>query len=304
MIKAYIGVTDGEWFDLLRRQADLEETNFWQPSGNRSFQAIKPGELFLFKLHSPRNYIVGGGVFTHFSLLPISLAWEAFGVGNGARTFQEMRDRVEKYRRVTSDRSADYTLGCILLEEPFFFNEEDWIPSPSDWSPNIVQGKTYDLSVEPGRSIWDAIQERRKSASIIREEAGRLGTPALIQPRLGQGAFRILVTDGYERRCAFTGERTLPALDAAHIRPFSMVREHRPDNGMLLRRDLHALFDRGYITVTPDYNIEVSRRIREEFDNGKDYYKLHGSRMRMPASANISPDRTALEWHNTNVYMS
>jgi putative restriction endonuclease len=40
-----------------------------------------------------------------------------------------------------------------------------------------------------------------------------------VQPRLGQGAFRLLVTDAYQRRCAVTGERTLPVLDAAHIRP-------------------------------------------------------------------------------------
>ncbi len=303
MIWAYIGVTDGEWFKLLRNQPALEEANFWQPSGSRNFQSLKPGELFLFKLHSPNNYIVGGGVFAHFSLLPISLAWEAFGLANGARSLQEMRGRVEKYRRVESERSTDYTIGCILIEEPFFFEEVDWIPSPTDWSPNIVQGKRYDLSVEPGRSIWDAIQERR-GMSVVRDEARTIGEPALIQPRLGQGAFRILVTDGYERRCAFTGERTLPALDAAHIRPFSHVLEHRPDNGLLLRRDLHALFDRGYLTVTPEHEIEVSRRIKEEFENGKDYYRLHGTKMRLPKAPFISPDRSALEWHNENVYMS
>src|SRR5258708_29817376 len=71
------------------------------------------------------------------------------------------------------------------------------------------------------------------------------GEPTLIRPRLGQGAFRIVVTDNYQRRCAVTGERTLPALDAAHIRPYAEQGVHEPINGLLLRRDIHSLFDRG-----------------------------------------------------------
>ena len=52
------------------------------------------------------------------------------------------------------------------------------------------------------------------------EAGARFGEPHLIRPRLGQGAFRVLVTDIYRRRCAVTQERTLPALEAAHIRPY------------------------------------------------------------------------------------
>jgi len=89
-MKAFIGVTDHDWFQLLRSQLSIEEVNFRQPSGNQLFKALKPGELFLFKLHSPNNFIVGGGFFAHSSLLPISMAWEAFGIANGATSFFEM----------------------------------------------------------------------------------------------------------------------------------------------------------------------------------------------------------------------
>jgi putative restriction endonuclease len=92
-----------------------------------------------------------------------------------------------------------------------------------------------------------------------------------VQPRLGQGAFRLLVTDAYQRRCAVTGERTLPVLDAAHTRPYAELGPHRLENGILLRKDLHALFDAGRVTVTPSLELRVSRRIREEFENGRDY---------------------------------
>jgi putative restriction endonuclease len=306
MIKAYVGVTDRKWFDLLRSQPGIDEVNFWQPSGGRNFRAIRPGELFLFKLHRPDDFIVGGGIFAHFSLLPISLAWDAFQVGNGALDLFEMRTRVEKYRRVPPAAHDDYTIGCILLEQPFFLPREQWIPIPQDWSPNIVQGKTYDLTVEPGRTIWTKLQTHQESTtgSVVRETAAAFGEPVLVQPRLGQGAFRILITDGYERRCAFTGERTLPALDAAHIQPFSEIKQHRLDNGLLLRKDLHALFDRGYVTVTPELHIEVSKRIREEFENGREYYRLHGQEMRPPAAKHMHPSSEALAWHNEKVFKS
>lgn len=306
MIKAYVGVTDRKWFDLLRSQPGIDEVNFWQPSGGRNFRAIRPGELFLFKLHRPDDFIVGGGIFAHFSLLPISLAWEAFQIGNGALDLFEMRTRVEKYRRVPPSAHDDYTIGCILLEQPFFLPREQWIPIPPDWSPNIVQGKTYDLTVEPGRTIWTKLQTCQESTtgSVVRETAAAFGEPVLVQPRLGQGAFRILITDGYERRCAFTGERTLPALDAAHIRPFSEIKQHRLDNGLLLRKDLHALFDRGYVTVTPKLQIEVSKRIKEEFENGREYYRLHGQEMRPPAARHMYPASESLAWHNEKMFKS
>jgi hypothetical protein len=63
----------------------LDEVNFWQPGGRSQFRVLQPGELFLFKLHSPNNFIVGGGLFGHASIVPISLAREAFGDKNGAR---------------------------------------------------------------------------------------------------------------------------------------------------------------------------------------------------------------------------
>jgi putative restriction endonuclease len=68
--------------------------NFWQPSGTSNFAAIQPGELFLFRLKSPRNAIGGYGVFSYASRLRISLAWEAFGIKNGAASFEDMRRRV------------------------------------------------------------------------------------------------------------------------------------------------------------------------------------------------------------------
>ena len=125
------------------------------------------------------------------------------------------------------------------------------------------------------------------------------GAPVTIRPRLGQGAFRVEVTDAYLRRCAITGEKTLPALEAGHIRPYAKSGPHEIRNGLLLRSDLHNLFDLGYLTVTLDYKVKVSRRIREEFENGRDYYALDGQRLAvLPSDETARPAREFLEWHH------
>ena len=301
-MRAFIGVTDREWFNLLSSKPSLEEVNFWQPSGHRLFRALSPGELFLFKLHSPNDFIVGGGFYAHSSLLPISLAWESFGVSNGAPDLPQMRSRVAKYRREQEDKFADYTIGCILLEQPFFFSQDQWIPVPADWKSNIVQGRGYDLTVEPGKTLWEQLGMAMTAPGVNVEAQKRYGDPIIIMPRLGQGSFRVLITDVYQRRCAMTGEKTLPALEAGHIRPYADMGQHAVSNGLLLRRDLHALFDKGYITVTPSYTIEISKRIKEEFENGKDYYRLHGTTVSVPEKPEDRPAAEHLAWHNETMF--
>jgi len=206
----------------------------------------------LFKLHSPRDFIVGGGLFAHWSRLPVSLAWEAFGEKNGASSLDEMRFRLGRYRDTSEDPRADYEVGCLLLEQPFFLAEADWIPVPRDWKPNIVRGKTYEGGTGEGKWVLVQLAAAAPQAGLAQQEPYRpravwettSSHPTLVYPRLGQGSFRVLVTDLYGRRCAVTGERTLPVLEAAHVRPVSAGGPHDPRNGLLLRSDLHTLFDR------------------------------------------------------------
>lgn len=301
MLNAYIGITDKLWFRTLSMQPGIDEVNFWLPSG-RSFKALNPGELFLFKLHYPEHFIVGGGIFAHFTVLPVSLAWEAFEIKNGATSLRELRERISRYRKVPTDPHEDYRIGCILLEQPFFLPEKKWIAAPPDWPKSAVTGKIFDLTVEPARSILQQLHLSQNNPHLIQEAPARYGSPTLVLPRLGQGSFRVLVTDAYGRSCAISNERTLPVLDAAHIKPFSEAGENRITNGILLRKDLHTLFDKGYITITPDLVIEVSKKIREEFENGRDYYKFHGQGMRPPKDWTDRPSRESLAWHNEHMY--
>ena len=308
-MKLWVGVTDNDWFDVVSHTQGIDEVNFWQPGGGTSFRVLQPGEPFLFKLHSPLNFIVGGGFFAHWTRLPISLAWEAFEVKNGARSFDEMRKLIVKRRGGVTNRHEDFQIGCILLTQPFFFNREDWIRVPTDWHPSIQQGKQYLASEEPGKSLWEEVNiliaglPRYSKPEQQIGDHPRYGKEIYFRPRLGQGAFRVLVTDAYHRACAITEEHSLPALEAAHIKPFNESGPHDVNNGILLRSDFHRLFDRGYITITPEYKIEVSRRLKEEFENGRSYYPFQDKPLHhFPPNPKDWPSKELLVWHNDIVF--
>lgn len=303
-LRYYVAVTDRQWYRFLSARPEWDEVNFWQPGGTRAFRALEPGEPFLFKLHHPEHSIVGGGFFVRSVLLPAYFAWDAFGEKNGAPSFEVMRQRIEQYRRSPGDPAGTYVIGCVLLSEPFFLAPEDWIPAPEDFHPNIVQGKTYDMRSETGRRLWEAVQSRWQArAAGVSEPQGPFGDPVLVRPRLGQGTFRVLVTETYRRRCAVTQEKVLPVLEAAHIKPVSAGGTHRLENGLLLRTDIHALFDRGYVTVAPDGRFRVSRRLRRDFDNGEFYYQFQDREVWLPSEPGYRPSRQLLEWHADTVFL-
>lgn len=304
-MRFWVGITDGDWFRFLAGQPGIDEVNFWQPSAGRRPFDLPQGTPFLFKVHaSDGGWIVGGGTLATYSALPVWLAWDAFGIENGAATMEAMVARIQRYRRRMIDVHADQ-IGCTILTEPWFLTERDWISPPVGWAPNIVQGRTYDSDEPAGRGLWLQVQAARASVQPMTEHViaeDRYGRPILVTPRLGQGAFRVLVTDAYQRRCVVTGERTLPVLDAAHIKPYAQSGPHQLENGLLLRKDLHALFDAGYVTVTPELDLRVSGRIREEFENGRDYYALDRRPVRLPAPPHPPPSREYLEWHGDAVF--
>ena len=305
-MKLYVGVTDNNWFDFLSRITP-DEVNFWRPGGIRTFKAILPGAPFLFKLHSPLNFIAGGGFFVKHSVLPLSLAWKAFGEKNGTDSLDKLLQLINRHRRKAE---RDPVIGCTILAEPFFLPKSDWIPVPSSWAPNIVSGKTYAMDTPEFSELWDFVIQRSRASLEIASpyssipDQRRYGEEYIARARLGQGTFRVLVMDAYHRRCSMTGERVLPVLEAAHIKPYSENGPHHTSNGMFLRSDLHVLFDQGYITVSPDHHIEVSRKIREDFNNGKFYYALHGKELAvLPEKAGERPALDFINWHNSVKYL-
>jgi len=307
----YIANTDQKWFEFLRSQPPQEEVNFWNPSDHYMFRGLI-GSPFLFRLKAPVNMIGGFGLVAWADRMPEWLAWECFGRGNGAPTLDAMREQIARLRKSIDIQKRDTLdqIGCIILSQPVFFPPELWIPQPADWQRFNLRYAKYDLTAGEGRRVWEECQARAQGLHLsltdtdwpVAASKRRFGPPTLVTPRLGQGVFRLAVTRAYDSACAVTMEHSLPALEAAHIRPYGDGGEHDVRNGLLLRSDLHRLFDRGYVTVTPDHRVQVSPRLREHFSNGKSYYPLHGQEIVVPKKTIVQPDPQLLQWHNEHVF--
>jgi putative restriction endonuclease len=304
-VRGYVATTDPDWFAFLAARPAVEEVNFWQPSAH-GFNAPS-GTPFFFKLKSPHNAIGGFGIFARYEPATLRLAWEAFGEKNGAASFDDMATRVRRYARHAE--GAAHRIGCIMVTQPVFFAKRDWVPQPRNWHRNIVSGAGYDLSSGEGRRIWEeciarAAQTPAPAALTAAAEGPvpRYGEPQLVRPRLGQGTFRVAVTAAYDGACAVCREHSLPVLEAAHIRPYGAEGTHDVANGLLLRADIHRLFDAGYVTVTSERRFVVSDRLAKEWENGKAYYALHGREISVPRDVADRPDPALLRWHNDNVF--
>lgn len=307
-MNGFIANTDLDWHRLLlaRQRAGLltDEVNFWKPSESATFKAVRPGEPLLFRLKSPVSAIGGFGLFERFSTLPSWLAWETFREGNGVPSQAALEQRILAIRaRNGMEATRDPRIGCILLAGATFFEPHEYVALPADWPLNAVSGKTYDLAAGEGARVWAEVLERvqLRGVPLAANSAPaweKYGEAVLVRPRLGQAGFRIAVLEAYDRACAVTTEHSLPVLEAAHIRPYADdAGVHDVTNGLLLRSDIHKLFDRGYVTVTPDFRFRVSDALREDYANGKTYFALQDRPIVLPSDPRLIPSREALAWH-------
>ena len=318
-MRGFIGVTDSDWIAHLRATGQTE-ANFWLPSGPRIFRALQPGQPFLFKTHYPDNRIVGGGFFADSLPLRASEAWECFGQANGVASLAELVARVRQYRR--GEVEDNPWIGCVMLDDVLFFDDAVELAPPRSFAKNIVQGKGYELDGpevdSDAERLFGLLLAGGGTGVVAAGAAGGdgaaggvaavpgpvFGDPTVARRRLGQGAFKALVMHSYERRCAITGHKIAPTLQAAHIKPVSRGGENRVDNGLLLRSDVHTMFDRGYLGVDTAHRLRVSPRLRDEFGNGEEFYTREGSVILLPERTLDRPAREFLEWHGDEVFLA
>ncbi|MHB1430529.1 MAG: HNH endonuclease [Streptosporangiaceae bacterium] len=302
-MRSYVAVTDSDWYSFLAGQPGLAEVNFWRPKDTRQFNAIGVGEPFFFKSKAPHNRIVGGGFYSSSVNLRLSEAWEWFGQANGVASLAEMRTRIARYRPIGP--GEDPVIGCLFIRDPVFFAAGDTAEPPPDFPRSgVMQGKSYDLAREPAASYFGDLMQRALGVAVDLDLAQPwhrdgpvFGDPRLSRQRLGQQAFQAVVLDAYHRRCAITGTKIRPVLQAAHIRPVTEGGEHRLDNGLLLSSDVHILFDGGYLGLDPGYRLQVSPRLRQEFGNGDKFYARAGQVITLPPHRSQRPAREFIEWH-------
>lgn len=120
----------------------------------------------------------------------------------------------------------------------------------------------------------------------------RQKTIAQVVRRQGQPHFRRTLLHAYEGRCAMSSYDAEPALEAAHIMPYRGAQTNHPANGLLLRGDIHDLFDLGLIAVDANAKLRLAGALE-----GTMYESLHGQSLRMPRDPALKPSPEALDLH-------
>lgn len=290
-----ISPTDEEWFSLLKSYQYLDRINFWTPTP-WNIKSLKSGDRLYFMLKAPIRKIGGYAEVVKYENMSINKAWDTFGLGNGVKGLEEFILRTTKYKGKRSNKEnldQNPVIGCIELKEAVFFEPNKYI-TPGDLGvsfPNQVvkikcfQGEflnlgeeTVDLPTSPF-SLVGSRNENRK----FRE----------VNQRVGQESFRRAIFKAYDNSCAITGESCKDLLQAAHIQPYKDENSNHVQNGILLRIDLHRLFDTGLITIDTDYRIRFSSIFQSN-----EYRKYEGKKICLPNHKQQYPSLQALEYNN------
>jgi hypothetical protein len=154
---------------------------------------------------------------------------------------------------------------------------------------SLAQKKAEALGFEMNPNFEELVYD----ALVFAEDKVRLPEPVwrAIKARIGQPEFRGKLLLAYGRRCALTDCDAEPALEAAHIRGYAETGEQDVSNGLLLRADIHTLFDLGLVRIHPE-TLRVT--LAPELERTC-YGELRGRKLRLPERPVDRPSREALQ---------
>ncbi|WP_179188614.1 HNH endonuclease [Kiloniella majae] len=119
-----------------------------------------------------------------------------------------------------------------------------------------------------------------------------------VAARSGQPAFRKKLLNVYKNKCAITGTNVLGVLEAAHIIPYNGAETNNIQNGLLLRSDLHTLFDRGLIRIkSTNYSVQLSSLLKNTY-----YSNFNENIINLPVNESARPSRRALDYHYKHTF--
>ncbi|WP_079476244.1 HNH endonuclease [Marinococcus halophilus] len=299
-----IANTDHNWYFELSSQPVPYEVNFWTPTPWNP-KSLKEGDLFLFLLKAPYRKVCGYGRFSYYANMQVLEAWYRFGKGNGVNSLNELMMRANKYvSKNTSKRigKEDYQhyIGCIVLKNVYFFDENSLVDLKDlkiDFSKNIVKYKY----VEESEYILKTLEERKTTEMSRRFELVNETMAAYElkkqKVRNEQSAFRQQLMEIYRHQCSVTNESTREVLEAAHIQPYINMDSNNIQNGIVLRADLHRLFDHGLFTINEDYSIKTS-----EILHSNNYRMLENKKIYLPERTDLRPSEEAIAYHKENIF--
>jgi putative restriction endonuclease len=130
---------------------------------------------------------------------------------------------------------------------------------------------------------------------------------ALVKARVNQGFFRSTILTSYDNRCCVTGLSVSELLVASHIIPWSVDEEKRmnPHNGICFNILHDKAFDKGFITITPDYKIKLSPVLARQKDKtALEAFFIPFENKPIQLPGRFIPDVTFLKYHSDNIFLS
>lgn len=203
------------------------------------------------------------------------------------------------------------------------FGSGQGIPQDALFRTKVGRSVLYELYRPAAHGIWDlrstgdggfeAFRVKASEVEVALAEAQRLVADEPVAPiesdedarvrelravvmREGQGTFKDDLLKAYDKKCAMTDCAVVEILEAAHIKPYRGPETNRTDNGLLLRADIHTLFDKGLIWVDEHSLIQISDRL-----HGSEYAGLSGKPLRMPIDTSSRPHPEHLAAHRSAV---
>ena len=194
-------------------------------------------------------------------------------------------------------------LNQIIEESPMRGNNAiveadfDFIPRP------VVTDET---GVSISEDILDVVKEEQKGLLAIIEEEAPTAEPEDVEDVRGANlftsvSFRDFVLYAYGYKCAITGKairyKNLNNLEAAHIQPRAQAGTYLPCNGLALCRDMHWAFDKGFITITDDYTVQVHDEVKTTILS-----EIDGKKISVPDDPYFQPEKKFLRHHRDNIF--
>ena len=197
------------------------------------------------------------------------------------------------FERTTARRFLQEFLTVAVIKGHFMGNKGYSLPSlpsvPQRGPETMADFLDREQSLAENKGVFDPADEHDARTRVL----------ASIVRRRGQQRFRAALLEAYQRRCAFSGCDAVEALEAAHIQPYGGPQTNEVCNGLLLRADLHTLFDLGHITVNANMKLRISAALR-----GTTYESLDGRPLSPPEDDRLHPCKRALALHRSGAKAS
>lgn len=287
-----IAPTDMNWFNFLKEHDYNSFLNFWTPTP-WNIKGLNNGSKLYFLLKSPVRKIAGYGEFQDYLNLSTHDAWVKFGQRNGCNNKGELISKVQTYLSKNSRKYSDdvvtvdnHIIGCIILKNCQFWDEENFIVPKEydiDFANQIVKLKYFD-KYDP----FYLEQTEYTNYQILNEPKEEYRQT--VNARKGQSTFKSNILKAYNNKCCISGETCQELLEAAHIQQYVNSNSHHIQNGLLLRIDLHKLFDCGLLRIDANYRVVISSEL-----SNSSYSQFNGIVIQLPDNPNHYPSKASLE---------